>query len=128
MKLSNKEMEKLWGDGGPYSQVNLIFENRILDDSEARKYFYIHIELNPLTFEIIEKNIDKFKDDEWVMNIMENANFINEQDGYESYPFRIQFLDKDTRKEAEQALEESKKAIIRMHKFVMNVLGNLEDL
>lgn len=38
MKLTEKQREKLWGESGPYSQVNLKIENRILDDSLSRVF------------------------------------------------------------------------------------------
>jgi len=60
MDLTDKQNEELWGDGSPYSQVNLIFENRILDDRESRKFYYIKIDINPLTFEIIKKSLNDF--------------------------------------------------------------------
>jgi len=33
MKLTQKDRDKLWGESGPYTEVKLIFETRILDDN-----------------------------------------------------------------------------------------------
>ncbi|MDA3840773.1 MAG: hypothetical protein PF572_06855 [Patescibacteria group bacterium] len=128
MKLSNKQREQLWGEDGPYSEVNLIFENRILDDKDARNYYYIKIEINPLTFDIVEKNLDDFKDDEWVMSIYESHEEREDGNGYEAYPFRTEYIEKSDYKKAQAALKESKKAVTKMHKYVMQVLGNLNSI
>ena len=129
MNLSQEQIEKLWGDGGPYSQVNLVFENRILDESEARRYYYIHVEINPLTFEIVEKNLDDFQNDKEVMGIYETHEEREDGNGYNAYPFRVQVVDEeDDKKEAQKALVEIKKAVIRMHKYAMKVLSNLDKV
>ncbi len=128
MKLSNKQREQLWGDDGPYSEVNLVFENRILDNTEARNFYYIKVVINPLTFEIVEKDLDNFQDDKWVMDIYETHEEREDGNGYEAYPFRIQYIEDSDYKKAKEALLESKKAIIRMHNYVMQVLENLDSI
>jgi len=126
--MTKKQIDELWGDGGPYSQVNLIFENRILDDKEARKYYYVQAEINPLTFETVKDGLDDFRDDEWVMAICETGEEREDENGYNAYPFRMQNTDKNDLREAEKSLEEIKKAVIRMHKYTMEVLGIVRDI
>ena len=66
MKLTKKHQEKIWGESGPYSQVNLKIENRILDDAVSRIFVIVETELNPFTFELIKKNSEKFKNDKMI--------------------------------------------------------------
>ena len=59
MKLTQKDKDKLWGDSGPYTEVKLIFETRILDDKVSRIFILVEVYINPLTFEIIKKKTDR---------------------------------------------------------------------
>lgn len=44
MKLTPKQTDGLWGETGPYSQVQLIVETRILNNSVSRVFVpYIRI-------------------------------------------------------------------------------------
>lgn len=53
-KLTKTDYKKMWGDDGPYSQVRLCEETRILDDSVSRVFLVVEAEINPFTFEWAE--------------------------------------------------------------------------
>jgi len=55
MKLTQKQIDQLWGEHGPYSEAKLIIETRILDDRVSRIFIVVEVAINPLTFEIISK-------------------------------------------------------------------------
>ncbi|MBI2634831.1 hypothetical protein HYW82_04155 [Candidatus Peregrinibacteria bacterium] len=57
MKLTQKQRDQLWGEHGPYSEAKLITETRILDDQVSRVFVVVEVAINPLTYEIIGKNI-----------------------------------------------------------------------
>ena len=61
MKLTHKLREKLWGEDGPYSEVHLIIETRILDDREARKFVIVELNINPLSFEFLKRIASNLK-------------------------------------------------------------------
>ena len=42
----------MWGEDGPYSQVRLCEEARILDDCVSRVFLVVEAEINPFTFEL----------------------------------------------------------------------------
>jgi len=65
MKLTKKQKDMLWGETGPYSQANLTKQVRILDDEISRVFLVVEVEINPTTFEIVEKHRsdDEFKND-----------------------------------------------------------------
>lgn len=67
LKLNKKQIEEIWGEGGPYSQVQMVVETRILDDSVSRVFVNVDAQINPLTYKIIKQNLDYFKDDEIVL-------------------------------------------------------------
>jgi hypothetical protein len=49
MELSQKQREELWGDGGPYSEIRMCVETRILDDSVSRIFVVVEANINPTT-------------------------------------------------------------------------------
>lgn len=63
MKLTQKQRDKLWGETGPYSETRLTIETRILDDSVSRIFVVVEVSVNPLTYEIILKNLKEFIND-----------------------------------------------------------------
>ncbi|MDR2415938.1 MAG: hypothetical protein LBD75_05020 [Candidatus Peribacteria bacterium] len=66
MKISGKQKKRLWGYSneklpyGPYSEVQIITETRIIDDHVSRTMMFVEAHINPLTFEIVTANADKF--------------------------------------------------------------------
>lgn len=121
MKLTKSQKDKLWGEDGPYSQVQLIIETRILDDSISRIFVLVEVHINPLTFEIIKENRDQFKDDKMIQQIIDFSEFRGDEFGYVSCAFQKQHTLK-VLKEANHHLEYAEMTIIKMHKFVMDLL------
>jgi len=122
MKLSQRQLDKLWGEDGPYSQANLIVQTRILDDKVSRVFVEVEVEINPLTYEIIKQNIKQFENDPMISQLIDHAENRGQEFGYVSCAFSRQYYDESVMKEAKKALEYSKKTIIKMHKFVMDLL------
>ena len=122
MKLTQRQLDKLWGEDGPYSQANIIIQTRILDDKVSRVFIEVEVEINPLTYEIIEQNIKQFKDDMMITQLIEHADYRGPEFGYVSSAYSCEYYDESVMKEAKKRLEYAKKTIIKMHKFVMNLL------
>ncbi|KKQ53340.1 hypothetical protein A2865_01965 [Candidatus Woesebacteria bacterium RIFCSPHIGHO2_01_FULL_39_17] len=61
--LTEKEGRKMWNDEGPYSEAYMTFETRILDDEISRIFIKVYASINPLTFELIQKNSEQFEND-----------------------------------------------------------------
>ena len=72
-KLTQKDYKRMWGEDGPYSQVRLCEETRILDDSISRVFLVVEAEINPFTFEYVQKHRTRFADDEAVMQLLNHA-------------------------------------------------------
>lgn len=124
MRLSQQQIRELWGEHGPYSQVQLITEVRILDDEISRTFVIVSVNINPFTFKLIEKNMRLFKGDTIIKGIIGNSVYGGEADGYSVYLFQREYVDESVMKDARVVLAEANKAIIRMHKFVMESLGS----
>jgi len=122
MKLTKEDIDKLWGEEGPYSEARLIIETRILDDSVSRIFVIVEIHINPFTFEIIHKNRELFISDQLIQQLLEHSEYRGQAFGYVSCAFQEEYTDNEVVKRAEQNLEYSKKTIIKMHKFVMSLL------
>lgn len=127
MKLTNKLKEELWGGSGPYSQVNLIIQSRILDDSVSRVFIEVEVEINPLTFKIISQNRKQFRDDQTIIQLLDHAEFRGQEFGYVSHAFSGEYRNESVLRRAEKTLEYSKETVIKMHKFVMDLLELNED-
>lgn len=130
MKLTKKQRDKLWGESGPYSQVNLKIENRILDDSLSRVFVIVETEVNPLTFELVKKNRDNFKKNKMIQGILDNSEFQGEGYGYVSYAYQAELIqegDMHTNDKpleiAHEVLAVAQRSVIEMHKFVMRLIG-----
>ena len=123
MKLSKTQSDKLWGEDGPYSEVHLIIETRILDDKEARKFIIVELNINPLSFEIIKKNRNQFKDDIFIIQILDNAEYRGQKFGYVTCAFMKEYRESSDLIEGQERLDYSKEILIKIHKFVMNYLG-----
>ena len=122
MKLTQKQRDQLWGESGPYSEAKLIVETRILDNLVSRIFVVVEVTINPLTFEIISQNKKQFKDDPMITQLIEHSEDRGQNFGYVSMAFMGEYLDESVMKEAKKALEYAKKTIIKMHKFVMDLL------
>jgi hypothetical protein len=125
MKLTEKQIAELWGEDGPYSEARFIIEHRILDDSVSRIFLRVEVNINPFTFKIIKKYRKEFINDEMVQKLLNHSHYLGFKDGYIAIPFEGKFLAEDDGeiiKEARQILEETKQAVIRMHKYVIKII------
>lgn len=122
MKLTKNQRKKLWGETGPYSEVHLTKETRILDDQVSHIFVSVNVHINPLTFELIKKNRDLFGDDLKIKQLIDRSEYWSLKEGYVSCAFLKEFIDDEVIKEAEVAVEYSKQTIIKIHKFMMELL------
>ncbi len=123
MKLSKTQRDKLWGEIGPYSEAYIKIEHRILDDRLSCIFLLVEANINPLTFEIIKKHRSKFKNDIKIMQLLESAEYRRIEFGYVVCAFREQYVDEGVMKRAQKSLEYTKETIIKMHKFVMDLIS-----
>ncbi len=123
MKLTQKERDKLWGEDGPYSEIHLIIETRILDDREARKFVIVELNINPLSFEILKKNRVQFKNDLMIQELIDHAEYRGQSFGYVTDAFMNEYTDPTVLIEADKQVEYSKEALIKIHKYVISYLG-----
>ena len=120
-KLDSKAIEKLWGEG-PYSEVNLIFQTRILDDSVSRIFLEVEVYLNPYTFELIKKYRKLFVNDQMIQDILDHSEYRGQSFGYVSCAYSKEY-NKDLLEEANLHLKYAESTIIKMHKFVLKYLN-----
>lgn len=119
MKLIQKQRDKLWGEDGPYSEAQIIIEERILDEVVTRIFVYVEVHINPFTFELIKKNRKLFADDIMIQQLLDHADFRGQSHGYVSCAFRNEYRDEDVMKEAREHLDYARGTIIKMHNFVL---------
>ena len=122
-KLAKKDQERLWGDSGPYSQVNMTIQTRILDERINRVFLIVQVDVNPLTFELTKRHQQKFKDDAMIQNFLEVGEYRGDQLGYVVFPFEEEFADNGVMDKGHQILIVATNALIKMHTFVMEELG-----
>ena len=125
MNLTAKQIAELWGESGPYSEARCLIEHRILDDSVSRIFLRVEVNINPFTYRIIKKNRKEFVDDKIVQELLNNAEYLGFKNGYLSTSFQGKFLVDDDEmviKEAREILNETKQALIRMHKYIIKMI------
>lgn len=127
MKLTQKQRDQLWGESGPYSEVKLSIETRILDDHVSRIFILVEVAINPLTYEIISKNIKQFENDSMIKQLIEYSENRGQSFGFVSMAFIEEYRDESVMQKAQKAVEYSNATIIKMHKFVMDLLGLNEN-
>ena len=118
MAITREQMAGLWGDGGPYSQIHIIRELRILDDRPSRTFYYVKANVNPTTYAVL-KGMEAEIEDEEVRAFLQNASFVSDEDGYEWTVYGQAAL---SPRGANRASEKVAEAIIRMHRLVMDTL------
>jgi len=126
MDLTAKQAAELWGEDGPYSEARYLIEHRILDDSVSRIFLRVEVNINPFTYKIVKKNKKEFINDEMVQKILDNSRYLGFKNGYIAVPFEAKFMVDDDAvvvKEARVILEETKQAVIRMHKYVIKTIN-----
>ncbi len=126
MKLTKNEQERLWGDGGPYSEVKIILNTRILDDEVSRTMLEVEGNINPTTFKIVKKNKDKFIDDPVIIELLEMARYEGKSYGYHFSAGAEEYIDEFSLKRAKRKQAHAQKAVIKMHKFVIKYLAENE--
>ena len=125
-KLSTQQQAKLWWDEGPYSEVKIIIEDRLLDNYSSRQFVMVNANINPLTWEIANQNIGSFDDEIQGMLLAAKyqdkkywymvSNFMEQVD-YENIESILPVL-----KRAQIAKQRMTQNIIQLHYFVMDLL------
>ncbi len=82
----------------------------------------VELNINPLSFEIINKNRKQFKDDLIIQELIDHAEYRDQSFGYVVCAFMNEYRNATVLCEAERHVEYSKKALIKIHKFVMDYL------
>ncbi|KKW21869.1 MAG: hypothetical protein A2W52_02000 [Candidatus Taylorbacteria bacterium RIFCSPHIGHO2_02_49_25] len=121
-KLTPKNYEQMWGEDGPYSQVRLCEETRILDDSVSRVFLVVEAEINPFTFEYAQKRREMFIGDEPVLQLFDHAEYRGKF-GYVISAGEVELRDEESRAFARKQASMAIQTIIRMHAFVMGECG-----
>jgi len=122
MPLSRQQRNELWGEDGPYSQVGLTTETRILNDSVSRIFLVAEVNINPLTYKLIKQHRQLFADDLEIQGIIDHAEFQGQADGFVTCIFHEQYIDLRSYTRAQERVEICKTAVIKMHSFVMQNL------
>lgn len=117
IKINKRDIERLWGDGGPYSQVQVVKEFRVLDDGISRVKYNVYANINPATYEILKKGKSIIKDKD-ILKILNESEYKNEEEGY--IWSVCHGLDKP--EEADYVAEQAVHAVIEAHKLVINIL------
>jgi|GEM_PF-1482864 len=133
-KLTQAEYRNMWGEDGPYSQVRLCEETRILDDSISRVFLVIEAEINPFTFEYVQKNRKKFSEDEPILQLIDHAENRGKF-GYVVSAGEVELEDRVSQAFARKQADMTIQTLIRMHQFVIdefnlkkeNILGGIAD-
>lgn len=121
-KLTQKQVDMLWGETGPYSQANLRKEVRILDDAVSRVFLVVEADVNPTTFEIVKKNrnAEEFREDVAIQQLLDHSDHRGPYFGYVSMAFEEEYIDEQALYHAETVLRFTQKTLIKMHKYVMD--------
>lgn len=122
-RLTQKQRDELWGEDGPYSQVQLIIEERILYDSISRVFVIVSVNINPFTFKLVKKYREKFSDDEVIQGLLDHSENQGQKDGYCCHAFTCEYSDEDVMKAGKEMLKRTRDAVLLMHRFVMDELG-----
>jgi hypothetical protein len=126
-KLTQKDFKDMWGDEGPYSEVRLCEETRILDERISRIFLVVEANINPFTFEYVEEHREKFKDDKPVLQLLDHAVYVEDNYGYLVSAGQMEMIDMESHVFARQQAEMTIATLIRMHEFVMEEHGLDKD-
>ncbi len=122
MKLRKKDVDKLWGESGPYSEARLVIETRILDESISRIFLLVEMSINPFTFETIRAHREEFSDNLLIQQLLDQAEYQGIANGYVASAYQAEYK-ADRLDEANKRLKECEQMIIRMHKYILMMLG-----
>ncbi len=125
-KLSKQQLDKLRWETGPYSEVNIKIEDRLLDNYSSRQFVSVYTNINPLTYEIAKQNIKSF--DERIQQLLITAKYEWKKHWYVVYSFMEQ-VDYEDINDILPVLERAQVAkqimtidVITLHYFAMDLL------
>ncbi len=122
-KLTRRDYDRMWGEGGPYSQVRLSHEIRVLNDSISRIFLVVEAEINPFTFEYVEKHRSHFSPDDPIQGLLDHADDRGSKFGYVVCFGTVESKEEGASDFAEARAKEAVTELVRMHKFVMDAFG-----
>lgn len=122
MKLTQKQIDKMWGETGPYSQANLTIQTRILDDKVSRVFLVVEADINPLTYEFVKKHRAQFADDPKILQLLDHAEYRGQEFGYVVSAFEAEYKNGSIMREAQERLKYVIETLIKMHKFVISLI------
>ncbi|PIQ68890.1 MAG: hypothetical protein COV91_01615 [Candidatus Taylorbacteria bacterium CG11_big_fil_rev_8_21_14_0_20_46_11] len=126
-KLTKKDWDNMWGENGPYSQVNLKEQTRILDDSISRVFLVVEAEINPFTFEYCLKHREKFLGDPAIQQLLDHAEYRGVE-GYVVGAGEEELRDKRSFEIAFSYRKTMLESVLKMHRFVMEELGIVRQM
>ncbi len=126
-KLTKKDIQRMWGEDVPYSQVNVREETRILGGSISRVFFVVDAEINPFTFEFVASHKEHFKNDVGVKELLKHAEYRGEEFGYVVQAGQVPMTKKDAHSFIEQQYLQTVEIVIRMHMFVIDYFNLQRD-
>ncbi len=118
-QLTKREAAGLWGDGGPYSEVRIMRQVRILDDSVSRTFHYVTAVINPTTFRLLRSLRTEIQDLQ-ILECLDGAEFASQEQGYE---WTAPLGDSASPAQVDRVAVDLEQMIIRMHRLVMEELG-----
>lgn len=121
-ELTPKDFGRMWGEDGPYSQVRLCEETRILHDGISRIFLVVEAEINPFTFEYVADHRQKFASDEAVQQLFDHAEYRGKL-GYVVSAGEVEIREEGAWQFARKQADAATQTLIRMHRFVMDELG-----
>lgn len=122
IKLTKKQKDMLWGKNWPYSEVDLKIQTRILDNKISSKFIEVEVNINPTTFEICKQNIEYFKNDIMINQLLNHWLYISPEFWYKSCAFMQEYRDEKIIIKAMESVKYAEETIIKMHKFVIDFL------
>lgn len=125
--LDVEDQKALWGECGPYSQANLVLQDRVLDNFINRRFAYVELEINPYTFRLVKKHKKEFKHNSLVDHIIKRAQYRGDERGYIAGVVIKEIISEEDMVEVTMAMEVAQKTLIEMHEFVMDKLGISKD-
>lgn len=122
-RLQPQENADLWGEGGPYSQVQVIREIRILDDSVSRTFHYVTANINPTTFRVLQELKGQIRD-RAILACLAEAEFVSREDGYEWTAYGEC---SESPRMANRVAKQVTDVVVRMHRLVIQELSKSPD-
>jgi hypothetical protein len=118
-QLTERQAAGLGDDGGPYSEVRVTRQVRILDDHPARTFHYVSAIINPTTFRLL-KGIRHQLQDVQILECLDRAEYQSREGGYE---WTVFCEDSTSPAAANRVASDLIQVLVRMHRLVMEELG-----